>query len=208
MRLYCLIPNYVFEEKIANNPNRIGSIECDDFAGTYQDDFTYDLPDVLQYLDKEDWIENSICVFSTPAICKKFLNDENVMISFEQSGEDYIMLNKSAFLKFVFMKIMYEKRSSRALEIQDEEEFSKIEEQYQAFVESELSNITKPKDFYDSLIVVPHIDIPSVKAIYVLDSNRHALRASKQNKINLIVEQNHASNTQESQASNGVEQGE
>ena len=188
MRLYCLIPNYVFEEKIANNPKRIGSIECDDFAGTYQDDFTYDLPDVLSYLDKEDWIEDSICAFTTPAVCKKFLNNENVMISFEQTDDDYIMLNKSAFVEFVFTKMMYEKRSNRALEIEDEEEFAKIQEQYEDFVESELSNITKPKDFYDSLMVVPFVGVGSVKAFYVLESNRQILRTSKENNINVVVE--------------------
>ena len=152
MRLYCLIPNYVFEEKIANNPNRTGSIDCDDFAGTYHDDFVYDLPEVLQYLDKEDWIENSICAFTTPAECKKLLNNDNVMISFEQINEDYVTLNKSAFLNFIFMKMVYEKRGMRALEIQDEDEFLKIEEQYQDFINKELSNVSKPNNFYDSLV--------------------------------------------------------
>ncbi len=188
MRLYCLIPNYVFEEKIANNPNRTGSIDCDDFAGTYHDDFVYDLPEVLQYLDKEDWIENSICAFTTPAECKKLLNNDNVMISFEQINEDYVTLNKSAFLNFIFMKMMYEKRGMRALEIQDEDEFLKIEEQYQDFINKELSNVSKPNNFYDSLVVVPQIDINMVKSFYVLDGNCQIMRTGKKKNIGLIVE--------------------
>ena len=109
MRLYCLIPNYVFFEKIAKNQNKFGSIECDDLAGTYHDNFTYDLPSVLSYLDKEEWMEDSICAFATPAECKKYLDDDSVMIAFEHNDNDYLKIDADEFYNYVKEKIDMDK---------------------------------------------------------------------------------------------------
>ncbi|MGN1162350.1 MAG: hypothetical protein ACI4T2_00265 [Christensenellales bacterium] len=188
MRLYCLIPNYVFVEKIAKNQNHVGSIECDDMAGTYHDDYTYELPPVLEYFDKEDWIEDSICAFSTPAECKRYLDDDNVMISFEPYNNEYLILGKRSFYDMIATKIMYEKRMERVLRCGKEEEFFDLQEMYSQHIQDEISNVCKQKDFYDSLIVVPRIDISSVKSFYVLDSNKDIKKIRETSNINLIVE--------------------
>ena len=192
MRLYCMIPNYVFFEKIAKNQNKFGSIECDDLAGTYHDNFTYDLPSVLSYLDKEEWMEDSICAFATPAECKNYLDDDSVMIAFEHNDNDYLKIDADEFYNYVKTKIDMDKALFQKVRGASDEEFINAAVKFNQYEEKQLSEICKPKSFYDSLIVVPHINISSIKAYYVSNKNVDINLIKKSQHLNLIIERKSA----------------
>lgn len=188
MRLYCLIPNYVFFEKIAKNPNKYGSIECDDLAGTYHDNFTYDLPSVLSYLDKEGWIEDSICAFTTPAECRNYLDNDSVMISFEQNNTDCLKINADEFYKYVRGKVDFDKALMKKVGGVSDEEFIHEATKFNQFEEKKVSEICEPKSYYNTFVIVPHIDISSIKAFYVSNKNVDINLINRTQNLNLIVE--------------------
>lgn len=188
MRLFCLIPNHVFLEKIIGNNSKIGSLDFEDFVDTYHDDFSYDLPAILEYLDKEDWTDNSICCFTTPAEAKDYLNDDNVLISFEKDDKEFVKINADKYYDYLKTKINFEKAFDRAIYETDEEKLEKLNSVFDEFEEQMLSQITSPKSFYDSLVIVPYIAINSIKAVYMLDTNKHANEAKSKRVLNLIVE--------------------
>lgn len=187
MRLFCLIPNYVFEEKISDNEFKIGSIDCDDLAGTYHENFTFDLPAILEYLDKEDWVEDSIACFTTPAEAKEYLDQDSVMISFEKADGEFIKIDANTYFDYLKTKINFENAFNKALEKGDEERCEKLNSAFENFEEKMLSQITSPKSFYDSLVIVPSVEISSIKALYVLGTNPILFGANKKG-LNLIIE--------------------
>lgn len=189
MRLFCLIPNYVFFGKMTDEL-KIRSIECDDLIGTYHDNFTYDLPVILTYFDKEDWEENSICCFTTPAEAKQYLDDDSILIAFETNNSEHLQLNANKYYDYLKVKINFEKEFDIALNSADEERCERLNSAFEKFEDKMISEIASPKNFYDSLVVVPDIPLSSVKAIYAYETNRDLKDIKKRNDYNLIVEKN------------------
>lgn len=187
MRLFCLIPNYVFIAKIVENDQKIGSIDCDDLIGTYHDNFTYDLPVILQYFDKEEWIEDSVCCFTTPAEAKQYLDEESVMIAFETQDPEFVKINANEYFQYLKTKVNFELAIDKALEKDEDQKCQMLTQAFEQFEDNMVTKIANPRNFYDTLVVVPDIAISSIKAICATDKNRYAREASLKN-YNMIIE--------------------
>lgn len=192
MRLYCLIPNYVFFEKVAGNTNPFMKINVDDLAGTFHDFYNYNLPPFLQYNDKEDWVDNSICTFTTPAQAKNYLGSNNVMISFEIQDEDYLKLNGDELYNYIAYKNSIEDRMLNLIEMSDEDKKSEklyqMNERFEKFENNKLSKVSEMQNYYEGLVVVPEIKVSSIKSYFVSKSNKqfNKFRELRDNKM--IVE--------------------
>ena len=169
MRLYVVIPNYIFFEKVFNNPSKLGEIVVDDLSGTYQDVFRYDLAPFLAYCDKEEFIDNSICCFTTPREAKTFLENDNIMLSFE-ADDKTLLFNADQFERYLIKKSYLETRLIANME--DTEKAFKIQEQIDNFTYENLSKVYKKTGYYDSFAVVEDIPINSIKCFFASKNNR------------------------------------
>ena len=182
MRLYCVIPNYIFFEKVYNNFEKLGEIEVDDLSGTYQDMFRYDMPPFLSYCDKDNLIDNSICCFTTPREAKTFLENENILISFEAYDRDVLLFNADQFEKYLLEKSFLE--DYLIANMDNIENAIKIQMQINNFTEQNLSKVDKKNNYYDSFAVVPYIPINSIKCCFALRTNKKIEMLKKAQNLN------------------------
>ena len=170
MRLYVVIPNYVFFEKVMGNSEKLGSIVVDDLSGTYQDMFRYDMAPFLEYSDKEELVDNSICCFTTPREARTFLADNNIMISFEAEDNKALLFNANQFEKYLLKKSYLE--SLLISNIEDGEKVVKIQSQINDHAARNLSKVYNLSGYYDSFAVVEDIPVNSVKCFFISKSNK------------------------------------
>ena len=169
MRLYVVIPNYIFFEKVANNPYKFGEIVVDDLSGTYQDVFRYDLAPFLAYCDKEEFIDNSICCFTTPREAKTFLENDNIMLSFE-ADDNSLLFDADQFEKYLIEKSFLEDYLIENME--DFEKTMQVQKQINDFTDKNLSKVYKKTGYYDSFAVVENIPIISIKCFFASKNNK------------------------------------
>lgn len=169
MRLYVVIPNYIFFEKVANNPYKFGEIVVDDLSGTYQDVFRYDLAPFLAYCDKEEFIDNSICCFTTPREAKTFLENDNIMLSFE-ADDNSLLFDADQFEKYLIEKSFLEDYLIENME--DFEKTMQVQKQINDFTDKNLSKVYKKTGYYDSFAVVGNIPIISIKCFFASKNNK------------------------------------
>lgn len=169
MRLYTLIPNYVFFEKVANNYNKIGAIVVDDLSGTFQDIFRYDLAPFLEYLDNEELIDNSIACFTTPAEAKGYLEEDNIIISFE-ADDNALLFDANEFNQYLMEKSFLE--DYLVANMEDFEKVMKVQNQICEFTENNLGKVCAKTGHYDSFAIVEEIPVNAIKCFFVAKNNK------------------------------------
>ncbi|MBO4412755.1 MAG: hypothetical protein J5779_01935 [Clostridia bacterium] len=168
MRLYALLPNSLYLEKLHNNDRKFGRIIMDDLSSTPHAKFSILLDPFFEIWNKERFINSSILMFTTPAEMKNYLNSEYVGFAIE-TEDKVVNINGQKFIEFIHE--LFVENGEMFDEKADIDTFKEFLFKVSEKAEEYEAEMAKVDNFYDAFGIVDEININDIKTLYYLPNN-------------------------------------
>lgn len=168
MRLYALLPNSLYLEKLHNNDKKFGRILTTDLSSTPHAKFSIFLDPFFEIWNKERFINSSILMFTTPAEMKRYLNPEYVGFAIE-TDDKVVNINGQKFIEFIHE--MFVENAEMFDSEADMDKFKEFLFKISEKAEEYEAEMAKVDNFYDAFGIVDEININDIKSLYYLPNN-------------------------------------
>ena len=168
MRLYALLPNSLYLEKLHNNDKKFGRILTTDLLATLHGNLIPFLNIFFEIWDKREYIDSSILMFTTPAEMKRYLNNNFVGIAVETESK-VLNINGNKFMEFVHDSFI-ENSEMFGLEANNDN-FQEFLHKVSLKAEECEKEIAQVDYFYNAFGIIDEININEIRNLYYLKNN-------------------------------------
>ena len=188
MRLYAVIPNRLYLQKIHKNNKKFGRILVNDLFTTPHGLFLPVLTPLLEIWDKMDFVGSSIVLYTTPAEMKKYVDQNFIGIAIE-TNDNVLNINADKFFYF-FSKMFNENKHLFSSGEDRKEKFAEFVDRVSLSAPIYEKEISKVDNFYDSFGILNELNINEIRNIYYTQDNLifPEIKADKENRLYNFVE--------------------
>ena len=164
MRLYTVIDNKTFVKQILLNQAINASVKASDFrSNSFNTEISSYLDRFLYYINRESWSDNAIYCYTCPSSFEEeTISDKEVVISFEVSEKDVILLDYDKFLDFTYQ---FDMVKNETIMLKENAEMLK---KYFSDVEK---NVFKVDNYFGAICFVNEILSNTVKSATIKKTN-------------------------------------